>query len=530
MNKTFAATCAALALTTLLPSSLATAREPASNLIPARGTAGVPPILTLAQFTRMPVGGADESPAPRDYRWSVEKLRNGEVTVEGFAPSQEFRAGVASRFGTDVNDDSDVQGNAPGAFDAVARSGLDALGAMNSGRVSFSAGKWSITGRVESETEKQAVLDKLVTDSSFGAWLVSVAVQPQVEGSSSVATVRTPPPALPAPAPSTAPAETNTSLSPAETAPVPEQSLPTEPPMVLEPAEEPAEPAAAENQPVLPSDNTQTELAPQTSATAPLSPDSTAPAAANEAPAEAQIAAPADPATPAAPANRNPAPAETAPPAEPLAGAVQASPEFAAPPATTDEPLAAPAELPAEPAQAPLETPMPAPELAAPSPEPSPPPTESPGLTPEIASPPVEAGAPAPEEITAAPVAPNDVCRTNVAAFSARNAILFQSGRAEITQGSTPALDELAGYLASCPDATVHVEGHTDADGDEESNLALSVARAEAVSAALAKRGIDAGRLYAIGFGETLPIADNNTADGKRLNRRIVFSVLDEHR
>lgn len=131
-------------------------------------------------------------------------------------------------------------------------------------------------------------------------------------------------------------------------------------------------------------------------------------------------------------------------------------------------------------------------------------------------------------EIDVALLPPIEVCRRKVDAFASRNAILFQSGSARMTDASAPALDELAGYLAICPEATVHVEGHTDADGADDLNLVLSVARAEAVANALIARGVRAERLYAIGYGESLPIADNNTNAGKQANRRIVFTVLDE--
>ena len=116
-------------------------------------------------------------------------------------------------------------------------------------------------------------------------------------------------------------------------------------------------------------------------------------------------------------------------------------------------------------------------------------------------------------------------CQARLAELSAHNAILFQSGAAIIAAGAGPELDAFAEALMLCPDAAVEVEGHTDADGDDRLNLALSVARAEAVVGALIERGVSPARLYAIGYGESQPVADNETADGKRRNRRIVVSV-----
>ena len=72
------------------------------------------------------------------------------------------------------------------------------------------------------------------------------------------------------------------------------------------------------------------------------------------------------------------------------------------------------------------------------------------------------------------------------------------------------------------------MQGHTDTDGDADGNLALSVARAEAVVAELIKRGVDESRLYAEGYGETDPIASNDTKDGKAKNRRIAFAISEE--
>jgi OOP family OmpA-OmpF porin len=80
--------------------------------------------------------------------------------------------------------------------------------------------------------------------------------------------------------------------------------------------------------------------------------------------------------------------------------------------------------------------------------------------------------------------------------------------------------------LTSNPDARVAIEGHTDAQGDEASNLALSESRAEAVRDYLVSQGIAADRLETAGFGESRPIASNDTAEGRAENRRIEFRLL----
>ncbi|MCR9123248.1 MAG: OmpA family protein [Phyllobacteriaceae bacterium] len=86
---------------------------------------------------------------------------------------------------------------------------------------------------------------------------------------------------------------------------------------------------------------------------------------------------------------------------------------------------------------------------------------------------------------------------------------------------ATSALEQLAEALESAPELNVVIEGHTDADGEDGYNLDLSDRRARSVVAWLAERGIDSGRLTPQGLGEAEPVASNDTADGKALNRRV---------
>jgi len=108
----------------------------------------------------------------------------------------------------------------------------------------------------------------------------------------------------------------------------------------------------------------------------------------------------------------------------------------------------------------------------------------------------------------------------------ADNAIRFASGQATIAPSSYGLLDKLAWTVARCPDARIEVEGHTDAMGNDESNQQLSEARAAAVVDYLTKAGVAAERLKAEGFGETKPVASNDTEEGRAANRRIELHAV----
>ena len=103
----------------------------------------------------------------------------------------------------------------------------------------------------------------------------------------------------------------------------------------------------------------------------------------------------------------------------------------------------------------------------------------------------------------------------------AETEVQFPVSKATLPKGDLPSLDRVARLLTDFPKLTARIEGHTDAAGRDETNLALSQARADAVKQALVDRGVAVERLEAVGLGETRPIADNATKAGSRQNRRV---------
>jgi len=100
----------------------------------------------------------------------------------------------------------------------------------------------------------------------------------------------------------------------------------------------------------------------------------------------------------------------------------------------------------------------------------------------------------------------------------------FDFDKAEIRPDAAVILDEAASMLGSSS-GTVRVEGHTDSVGAEAYNQSLSERRANAVKDYLAGKGVDSSRLSAAGFGESNPVASNDTADGRALNRRVELNL-----
>lgn len=97
----------------------------------------------------------------------------------------------------------------------------------------------------------------------------------------------------------------------------------------------------------------------------------------------------------------------------------------------------------------------------------------------------------------------------------------FDSGRAELKPAGAATVEEIAKALRQDPALKLSVEGHTDNVGDAAANKQLSLARAQAVLAALRTMGIDMKRLAAKGFGPEFPISDNRKEEGRAKNRRV---------
>lgn len=104
--------------------------------------------------------------------------------------------------------------------------------------------------------------------------------------------------------------------------------------------------------------------------------------------------------------------------------------------------------------------------------------------------------------------------------------ILFAYNKADIDTSSYPMLDELADAMGLYSRVILEVQGHTDNIGGEAFNLRLSEARATAVREALIARGVEPERLRTKGYGFSLPVASNDTDDGRAQNRRTVFKIL----
>ncbi|MGI9592010.1 MAG: OmpA family protein [Myxococcota bacterium] len=103
--------------------------------------------------------------------------------------------------------------------------------------------------------------------------------------------------------------------------------------------------------------------------------------------------------------------------------------------------------------------------------------------------------------------------------------LLFATGSAQLTAEARTRLAGVADALLRNPGTAVQVQGFTDSTGSDAANLALSAARAEAVTRYLVQQGVDPGRLDAAGFGSSRSVASNDTPEGRALNRRVELQI-----
>ncbi len=106
--------------------------------------------------------------------------------------------------------------------------------------------------------------------------------------------------------------------------------------------------------------------------------------------------------------------------------------------------------------------------------------------------------------------------------------VLFDSGKYDLRPVAREKLARLSGIVLAHPGLTLQVEGHTDSTGSEDFNQKLSEQRASTTRDYLVQQGLPDGNITATGFGETMPIADNQTAEGRQKNRRVEIIVGGE--
>lgn len=145
--------------------------------------------------------------------------------------------------------------------------------------------------------------------------------------------------------------------------------------------------------------------------------------------------------------------------------------------------------------------------------------------TPERAAGTLPAGA-APAALETRGEFDREACLGRFEILSRTGNIYFGSGSARLAPESDPLLRTLADVVRRCPSMRIEVAGHTDSDGGEAANQALSEARAKAVADYLAAEGVDPARMRAVGYGETRPLLPNDSAAHKARNRRIEFTAL----
>jgi outer membrane protein OmpA-like peptidoglycan-associated protein len=103
--------------------------------------------------------------------------------------------------------------------------------------------------------------------------------------------------------------------------------------------------------------------------------------------------------------------------------------------------------------------------------------------------------------------------------------ILFGFNQSNLSANASSNLDKLTTILKEYPDTDIEIQGHTDSKGTDEYNMTLSEKRAGSVATYLRAKGISSSRIRTKGYGETAPVASNDTEDGRAQNRRVNFLI-----
>ena len=115
-----------------------------------------------------------------------------------------------------------------------------------------------------------------------------------------------------------------------------------------------------------------------------------------------------------------------------------------------------------------------------------------------------------------------------VLTVSFKSDYLFATNSAALLPGSQPEIQRVADVLRQYPETNIQISGHTDSQGNEVYNQQLSERRAQAVRDALVGMGVNPQRITAIGYGESRPVAGNDTASGRQQNRRVEVRVVPQ--
>jgi outer membrane protein OmpA-like peptidoglycan-associated protein len=110
-------------------------------------------------------------------------------------------------------------------------------------------------------------------------------------------------------------------------------------------------------------------------------------------------------------------------------------------------------------------------------------------------------------------------------AVTFKSDVLFATNSEALKAGSYDEISRVAQVLNQYPETTIMIAGHTDSTGSDTYNQQLSERRAMSVKNALTGQGVNPARMSAVGYGESKPIADNNTESGRQTNRRVAITI-----